>query len=92
MLPRHQGEPTGPAMPEIAGGIPCKYLVYSETHPALSGDRKADTVVEEDRGGDREELDPVELALAEIGRHKGDRSRLAEMGSRGGVGEGGDKG
>ena len=90
-LPRHQGEPTGPAMPEIAGGLPCKHLVYSETHPALSGIGKADTVPEGDRGGDREGPDPVELALAEIDRRKGDRPSLTEVGDRGGAGKGGEE-
>lgn len=92
MLPRHKGEPTGPAMPEIAGGVPCKHLVYSETHPAMPGDRQADTSSGEDRGGDREELDPVELALAEISRRKGDSSRLTEMGAGGGTRKSGEKG
>jgi len=87
--PRHQGEPTGPAMPEIAGGVPCKHLIYVDTHPAMSGNRKADTSPEEDRGDDRKELDPIELALAAINGRKGDRSRLTEMGGGGGSGEGG---
>lgn len=90
-LPRHQGEPTGPAMPEIAGGLPCKHLVYVDVHPALSGDGQADTVPVEDRGDDQPELDPVELALAEIDRRKGNRARLEEMGGRGGSGEGSTK-
>lgn len=92
MLPRHQGEPTGPAVPEIAGGLPCKHLVYAKAHPALSTDRKADTAAGKDRRDDSEELDPVELALAEIDRYKGDRARLAAMGGRNGTGEGGEKG
>lgn len=29
-LPRVEGEPGGAAMPEVAGGIPCKYLEYVE--------------------------------------------------------------
>lgn len=90
-LPRHQGEPTGPGMPEIAGGLPCKHLIYSETHPALSGDREADTVSGGDREEDRPELDPVELALAEINSRKGDRSRLEALGGGSGAGEGGEK-
>lgn len=28
MLPRKDGEPGGGAMPEIAGGLPCKHLRY----------------------------------------------------------------
>lgn len=92
MEPRHKGEPTGPAMPEIAGGLPCKHLVYSATRPGVSSDGKADTTPEEDRGDDREELDPVELALAEINRRKGNRARLTEMGGGSGSGEGGEKG
>lgn len=72
--PRHNGDPTGPAMPEIAGGKPCRHLVYSETHPSLSGDGKADTSPGGDREGDRVESDPVEVALAEIGRRKGRRA------------------
>ena len=30
-LPRMDGEPTGAALPEAAGGKPCKYLVWTET-------------------------------------------------------------
>lgn len=92
MLPRHQGEPTAPGMPEIAGGLPCKHLEYVDTHPALSSDGKKDTPVEGDGESDRKEPDPLELVLAEINRHKGDRSRLAEVGRGGGTGEGSDKG
>lgn len=87
-LPRHQGEPTSPALPEIAGGLPCKHLIYSETHPALSGDGKEDTGAGGDGGEDKTGSDPVERVLAEIGRRKGDRSRPAEVGGGGRTGEG----
>lgn len=33
MQPRVDGEPGGAAMPEIAGGMPCKHLVYVDRHP-----------------------------------------------------------
>jgi hypothetical protein len=33
MQPRLEGEPGGAPMPEIAGGMPCKHLVYSKTRP-----------------------------------------------------------
>ena len=89
LLPRLNGEPGAAAMPEIAGGLPCRHLVYSETHPAMSGERKEDTVSEEDRGGDRPEPNPLELALAEIDRRKGDRSSLEEMGGGGRSGKSG---
>ena len=69
MLPRHQGEPTAPAMPEIAGGVPCKHLVYS---PVASSSEPSGGVIDEDRQGSG----PVETALAEIGLRKGDRWRL----------------
>jgi len=29
-LPRRNGEPGGAALPEIAGGLPCKHLEYTE--------------------------------------------------------------
>ena len=28
--PREKGEPAGPPMPAVAGGSPCKYLVYKD--------------------------------------------------------------
>lgn len=37
-LPRHQGEPVSPGLPEIAGGLPCKYIEYVEKHPAMKED------------------------------------------------------
>lgn len=92
MLPRHQGEPTGPAMPEIAGGLPCKHVVYSETHPALPGNGEADTAAGGDRAEDKSVPDPIELVLAEIDSRKGDRSRLEKLGGDGGPGEGGEDG
>lgn len=76
-LPRQGGEPGAPALPEIAGGEPCKYIIYVEQHPAMSGDGGGDTEPREDRGGDREESDPVESVLAEMGVRKGGRSRSA---------------
>lgn len=75
-------------MPEIAGGLPCRHLVYSESHPAMPSERKEDTVSKEDRDGDQQESSPLELALAEIDRRKGNRASIAEMGSRGRSGEG----
>lgn len=89
MLPRHQGEPTAPAMPEIAGGLPCKHIVYFETHPTVPGDRPSDTTTGDDRAGDRQESDPVELALAEINSSKGDSARPEQVGRRGRTGKGG---
>lgn len=88
-LPRHQGEPTSPGLPEIAGGLPCKHLVYSETHPAVSGIGETDTASGGDGEEDRAGTDPIERVLAEIGRRKGDRSRLEEVGQGSRSGEGG---
>jgi hypothetical protein len=67
-LPRAGGEPGGAPLPEIAGGEPCKHLVYVERHPALPSDGETDTESTGDRKGDRQEPNPVELALAEINR------------------------
>lgn len=81
-LPRHKGDPVGPAMPEIAGGEPCKHLIYVDKHPALeksSGGGSSEP--EEDRGGDREGTNPVELALAEIDRGKGSRPGPEKVGT-----------
>lgn len=68
MLPRLGGEPGGAPLPEIAGGMPCRYLIVVDKHPGLSGERPADTEPVADREGDREEPSPLELALAEIRR------------------------
>ena len=92
MLPRHQGEPTAPAMPEIAGGLPCKHIVYSETHPTLPGDGKADSVSEGDRAEDRRVPDPVESVLAEISRGKGGGEGTERLGGGVRLAEGGDDG
>lgn len=84
-LPRHQGEPTSPGLPDIAGGLPCKYLKYVDHHPALGEEQaRGDSAPSEgDREEDRSESSPVELALAEINRRKGDRSGAEEVGSGG---------
>jgi len=79
-------------MPEIAGGIPCKHLKYSGTHPSLSSDGEPDTVTGGDRGEDRQESNPVELALAEIDRRKRDRAGAAALGIGGRTREGSEKG
>lgn len=88
-LPRHQGEPTAPAMPEIAGGLPCKYIKYVEHHPAMSSDGEADTEPVIDRGSGGRAPNPLELALAEINSRKGDRTRLEALGGGGRTREGG---
>lgn len=67
-LPRAGGEPGGAPLPEIAGGEPCKHLTYVDEHPSMPSDGEADTDAGEDRGGDREEPNPVELALAALDR------------------------
>jgi len=66
MLPRLGGEPGGAPLPEIAGGMPCRYLISVDEHPALSGERPPDPEPGADREGDREEPSPLELALAAI--------------------------
>jgi len=68
MLPRLDGEPGGAPLPEIAGGRPCKYVVSTDALSALPSDREGATEPVADREGDREKLNPVELALAEINR------------------------
>lgn len=52
MQPRVDGEPGGAALPEIAGGMPCKHLTYVDRHPRSS--RSVPGHGEEDtkRGGD----------------------------------------
>jgi hypothetical protein len=90
-LPRHQGEPTSPGLPDIAGGLPCKHLKYVERHPALDEEqaRGGSAPSEGDREEHRSESSPVELALAEINRRKGDRAGAEEVGSRSRPGGGG---
>lgn len=51
--PRLDGEPGGAPMPEIAGGLPCRHLIYVERHPAhsrqVSGIGETDTEHKRDR-------------------------------------------
>lgn len=90
-LPRHQGEPTGPALPDIAGGLPCKHLEYVDHHPGLDEEQAGGggTPVGEDRGEDQQESSPLELALAEINRRKGHSPGPEKVGSGGRPGGGG---
>jgi len=38
-LPRVGGDPTATSLPEAAGGLPCKYLVYSEEDVKFTPER-----------------------------------------------------
>ena len=87
-LPRHQGEPVGPGLPEIAGGLPCKYLEYTDSHPGLKDGGDSSPSVG-DREEDRQGSSPLELALAEINSRKGNLSRTQEVGPGGRTGGGG---
>jgi len=51
-------------MPEIAGGEPCKHIIYVERHPAVSDIGEADTAVGGDREDHRPISDAIELVLA----------------------------
>ena len=42
-LPREKGEPGGAAMPEVAGGLPCKHLEYTEVEIAVAPEKKEKT-------------------------------------------------
>lgn len=82
VLPRHNGDPVAPGMPGIAGGEPCKHLVYVDRHPSLSelpGGGGAEP--EGDREEDRGESNPVELALVEIDRSKRNQPGAKKVGA-----------
>jgi len=51
-------------MPEIAGGEPCRHIIYVEQHPAMSSIRETDTAAGGDREGHRPIDDAIELVLA----------------------------
>ena len=90
-LPRHNGEPNAPAMPDIAGGIPCKHLIYSETHPAIPGGG-GDSKSGEDQAGGGEEPNPLELALSEIDRRRSGIAAVEGVGAAAREGSSGKKG
>jgi hypothetical protein len=68
-LPRLGGEPGGAPMPEIAGGEPCKHILYIGVDPAQPGSerssiREIDTAAGGDREGHRPVAEAIELVLA----------------------------
>lgn len=82
-LPREGGEPGGAPLPEISGGLPCKYITFGDEHPSrpMSGDGQTNTTAQSDRDEHRPVSDALELVLAEKRRSEGGGAGTPPVGS-----------
>ncbi|CAB4131158.1 hypothetical protein UFOVP276_158 [uncultured Caudovirales phage] len=76
LVERAGGEPEGEQLDGAAGGLPCKHLVWSDTHPCLRVDTSS--------GGDREEagegVGAFQQILSQISGGKTSSDETKELG------------
>lgn len=85
LTPRRDGEPEGEPLDGAAGGLPCKHLVWSDTHPSV----RVDTSDRGDREEAGEGAGAVEQVLSQIRSRKTGGDADKELGTEARKTEGG---
>lgn len=77
LVPRRDGEPEGEPLDGAAGGLPCKHLVWSDTHPDVGVDTASGDDREEAGGG----AGAVEQVLSQIRSRSTGSNENKELGA-----------